>query len=171
MHYIRVFKAPKVYGSGSRRTLSTTITIATDLGEDFYHSDAELEILVRVNGVTREPGLVGQRIRWQSGMRALPIEVPFAYTSKQNAFLLEINAVDTYADALSIHGEGLHVPLLLPIMIPFTKTAHESIESDQMVMRKINLEGHGDLLIWEETGESIARHIWYGELPFNVNYC
>lgn len=160
MHYIRLLKAPRMHGSGSQGSISTTITITTDLGEDFYHADTKLEISIKANDITHGPVLARRQIRWHGSMRALPVELPFAYIMKLKSFFLVIKACDDQAGALRVDGEELHLPCILSMTTTCTITPPGRIECDRMIVRSISLEQHGDLHIWEESGDSIARHVW-----------
>ncbi|MCJ1377430.1 hypothetical protein MMC17_000525 [Xylographa soralifera] len=159
--YIRFLKVPKISPSNaaSEYSVKTTITITSDLGEEFLAQDVELFADLDCNGITHTPT---HRPKWRAGMRALPIE--FRVNKKDIVGPLRLcisGHRPTAADQLS----ATRMPELVSAWSGFFG-ASSSPEAPRNIERRfdLNVIGCAELFIWEETGESIARHIWDASL-------
>ncbi|KAJ8069952.1 hypothetical protein OCU04_000358 [Sclerotinia nivalis] len=172
MHYIRIFKQPRLLpvssstSSSSPRVLSAKITITTDLGESFLMSDVNLCADVEVDGIS-----VGARkgYIWKgtNGMRSLEVQIPVwvpreggRWTTMVVRLVGVMYGVDSFEDVLGSSdrtGGGIAKVRSRAIDLKTGATM-----SDGMAERVFGT-GFGmeeEIRIWEETGESIARHIW-----------
>ncbi|PBP27012.1 hypothetical protein BUE80_DR002042 [Diplocarpon rosae] len=154
MHYIRFLKPPRPSQPGRLRAV---VTITTDLGESFLTTSIPLVVTLtdsHGNGIGPPA-----EYQWKGtyGHRGLVIEMP---AGKQSCNMC-IHAkdagirVDNWQDILpqnpGSRGNkeigrvvGINGPLL----------------ANGMCERVFNSTSGPELYIWEETGESIARHIW-----------
>lgn len=156
--YIRFLKVPTITPpppNQSLFTIKTVITITSDLGDAFYSCDAELYLHLECDGLSRT---LTNRVLWTAGARALPVEC--ALKSKDYAGLLRLCISGSPSPAAPVLGTG-HVPSLVPAWSD-TFQAVTLGPTQRRVERRFELGSDRWLRIWEETGESIARHVWYG---------
>ena len=149
VHYIRFLKTARIT-KRSPRSVSVTalITVTTDLGDSFLPSEAKLSAcLVAVD----DPSMVLCRheVHWQRGYRELSI-------------ILTAN-LDHSVSLLRLHiFQSTPIGCLPPILgawsAPFQYLADSRAAA--LVERQISISGLPLLKIWEETRNSIARHIW-----------
>ncbi|MCJ1397093.1 hypothetical protein MMC11_000285 [Xylographa trunciseda] len=159
--YIRFLKVPKISPSNttSAFTVKTTITLTSDLGDEFLAQDVELFAQLARDGVT--PTLA-HRTKWQAGMRALPLEF---YVNRTNAAGLLRLCVSGFGGNAPDQLSATCMPELVSAWSgPFSLS--DSREAPRRIERRFDLviSGCTALSIWEETGESIARHIWDASL-------
>ncbi|KAH6678466.1 putative methyltransferase-domain-containing protein [Halenospora varia] len=181
MHYIRFLKTPRLQqpsrGNG-RLLLTAKITITTDLGESFLWTDLNLVVeLVGVDGQT----LLGKgtELLWKGaeGMRALEVSLPVPVSRDKNKITLarmlvrpkdNVQFRESFAGFLrSSSGvpeggsdEG-HVVVVRSQAIEISSQGTGQLSGPSLAERVFGLgDGNSKLYIWEETGESIARHIW-----------
>jgi hypothetical protein len=163
MHYIRFLKPPKIVRN-SVPSINAKITITTDLGESFLAADINLLVeLVTASGVS----LGTQDYEWKgrNGMRALEVCLPFKKRASGELMMWirsrsEKLRVDSFENVLG--GRKDSEPLGGVVSVRSTLINSDLLDSvaGMMAARKLGYEA-GEILIWEETGESIARHIWY----------
>jgi hypothetical protein len=149
VHYIRFLKTARV----KRRTpnsvsVAALITVTTDLGDLFLLSDVTL---ISCLVVADDPLNVLCRSKrdWRKGSRELLLDLN-AYIGHGNTHLrLHVS-----------HGKATgSVPSILDAWsAPFTPVIDSTAEA--LVERQVCLSSQPRLRIWEETGNSIARHIW-----------
>ncbi|KAI9640849.1 hypothetical protein NHQ30_010690 [Ciborinia camelliae] len=172
MHYIRIFKQPRLLplsssaSSSSPRTLSAKITITTDLGESFLMSDVKLRAEIEVDGVSVG---AGKEYIWKgtNGMRSLEIQIPLRVPREEGRWITMVVGpaenkfeVESFEDVLGKskgNGGGIAKVRSRGIDLKTGETKSEGMAE--------RVFGHGsgrgeEIRIWEETGESIARHIW-----------
>jgi hypothetical protein len=176
MHYIRILKPPRLMlgsdsGSGSSQGLGAKITVTTDLGEAFLRDDLRLVVeLERENEVGGEVlGMrKGREYTWKGrqGMRSLEVvmPVPVQVVKGRQKVRMVVRAKDglysrdTFESVVKQSDEGGVVAVQsLPV------DTHPSATQQQGMAGRVFRSGDGgkEVHIWEETGESIARHIWY----------
>jgi hypothetical protein len=158
MRYIRFLKYPKCSHSKKKASsnISALITITSDLGESFYTKD----VAISANLVRDENSeSMGYNVyHWRSGMRSLQLDISAGNTT---IFPVKLHlAVKNYEHGDSVHeylssGNDI-VSAWSGSLDPADKGAPTSI-----IERRFLCQGGKMLTIREETGESIARHIWY----------
>lgn len=182
MHYIRFLKPPCV----SKGILSGKLTVANDLGEAFLSRDLTIQIKLieeetgKVYSASRSPTL----IKWKKGARELPWSVVLpaarnggkaassAYKLKWRVSFSPISGTETIGaekleDILSFDGGKVERKpvrangcVLCAISPPFSPDIAEQ-NLPAVVYRQFNISSTSTTLsIEEETGNSIARHIW-----------
>lgn len=161
MHYVRFLKPPKVQGQGAERRLTALCTLTTDLGDDFMPADTDLEVSLNANDAAA--GVLGsQTVRWAAGMRAVPLELKIAPMAAGLCFL-EVKPSDGSL-ARAVYAAGDEACLRMPIIVPARSVLvippQANSEADRMILRNVDLGQYGTIKVWEESGESIARHIW-----------
>lgn len=157
VHYIRFLSPPKVVEAGKKNlNVSAVLAVTTDLGDAFYPEDVELRC--RVVGVEAD--------------RQILHEEPLTWTHQSRALKLVLNCPGKYASqSVRLHVYALEldssilVPKILDVWsLPFYLTDKQRAEP--LVDREFLLSSGSKLKIREETGDSIARHIWDASLGF-----
>jgi len=164
MHYIRFLKVPRLVRIGrDQRTLNAKFTITTDLGESFLATDVDVEVLLEDSAGNSVPSSKPIRYSWlgNNGMRALEVSIPIP---KKHAGLVKMTVgpidarytVTTFTEILnsSPHG-GIAAVHSMSLNVDSTASTAEPLAERRFGSNS------GNISIWEETGESIARHIWY----------
>ncbi|KAE8147698.1 putative methyltransferase-domain-containing protein [Aspergillus avenaceus] len=165
VYYIRFLKTPRLQKQKTgAQSISALICIATDLGDAFLAQDVDL--LVTLGLDQSEKILYQEPLRWSAGKRELPITLgPFPPHVSAQPIVLSVAATDgnrkrsrtSFADR-QLLGQP-DVPLVVSgWSAPFG--GPEGLVAEKLVERRLELPGNLDLRIWEETGNSIARHIW-----------
>lgn len=149
VHYIRFLKTAGIQQRTSSSVLVIAlVTITTDLGDTFLPSNADLvACLVAVH----EPRnvLCRDKVKWRKGSRELLLEIPICIS--QNFPLLQLHVFhDKASDSIP--------SILGALSAPFKPLAGNRAAA--LVARQLYLPGLPIPQIWEETGDSIARHIW-----------
>lgn len=162
VYYIRFLKTPRVqnHKAGSA-IVSALVCITTDLGDAFLAQDVDL--LVSLTVAKTEQVLYQEPLKWKAGKRELPISLgPFPGNISQRTMVLNVATTDSRKTGAPTPGCLLgkpSIPLVLPgWSAPFGGS--ESPVAEKLVERRFGPIEALDLRIWEETGNSIARHIW-----------
>lgn len=156
IHHIRFLKLPRVEVTGpSSLVIKALITVTTDLGDSFFPSRIALSA-----GLWSDGHLLGEnsRFTWQHGMRSLWIEFQLSKT-KQLRWPLQMQI--SHAPG----GQALNLLSVeeLPQMIDVCShpiRCQVDGEVSKRVLRVFHLASGEILRIHEDTGDSIARHIW-----------
>jgi hypothetical protein len=174
MHYIRFLKTPRLAPS-SVSSLTAKVTITTDLGESFLMTDiqliAELELNEKIiPGTSKEYTWKGA-----NGMRALEVQIPIptrrgakfdglvkmVIKPKDHAYTM-----NTFEDVLTSGGEdSAGVVTLRSMGINLSSKESTAMSIAERVFITQQPSSTTTIRIYEETGESIARHICRSLLP------
>lgn len=160
MRYVRFLKTPRIVtekGTG-RIQISCLITITSDLGDSFLAHDVQLSAEL----LTADPPeeiRIWQSVRWKSGMRSLPISFPANKNRNSSRLLLRVgvepkSTVDEYTNLL----EEESCSVVSAWSLGFSSSS-PAVQVEKLVERRFKV-GNGEIRILEETGESIARHLW-----------
>ncbi|KAI9051224.1 hypothetical protein LZ554_005325 [Drepanopeziza brunnea f. sp. 'monogermtubi'] len=170
MHYIRFLKTPRlVTPAGGPPSVQARITITNDLGDDFLASDLDILVVLEhasgnsVSDSSRPPRPAGGRYVWNVGYAhsGLSIEVRVPEAARN----IEMKSLKMYIGA----AQDSDVPDMIPVRNWQDILAQDKggVVGARAVVGEIGLceriftqEGGPELHIWEETGNSIARHIW-----------
>ncbi|KAE8349520.1 putative methyltransferase-domain-containing protein [Aspergillus coremiiformis] len=162
VYYIRFLKTPKIQKlKGGSLSVSALICIATDLGDAFLAQDVDL--LVTLTLKDSEKVLHQEPLSWKAGKRELPILLgPFHPQLSQHIIILSVSAADgrkPRSPSLDSLLGNPGVPLVISgWSAPFGGPG--SLVAEKLVERRFGPKDCLNLRIWEETGNSIARHIW-----------
>jgi hypothetical protein len=156
IHHIRFLKLPRVERtSSSSLTVKALVTITTDLGDSFFPSSIALSA-----GLWSGDHLLADSAHffWRNGMRSLWVELRLT-TSQQINWPLHMQISHARG------GRGLNLLSLeqLPQIIDVcSHPIHSPVakEGSKRVSRLFQLASGQLLRIHEDTGDSIARHIW-----------
>lgn len=155
VHYIRFLKPPKLSQTKTTRaSIKALITVTTDLGDDFLGTELEVYTNVVQRGAS-----FGERIfTWKPGMRALWVES----SGIPNSALK--HSVNLLVSATS-YGERSLGYASLKSLPEIVSSWSEPLDSQNQIAgsrveRRFAISADVTMKIFEELGESIARHIW-----------
>jgi hypothetical protein len=149
VHYIRFLKTARVTNRTSQSvSVTALITITTDLGDSFLLTDAKLaSCLVPAD----TPGIVlcKHEVHWQRGSRELSIML--TADLGHNKPLLRMHVFHRTAS-------GSLPPILDAWSAPFKPFADSRAAA--LVERQLSISCLPPVKVWEETDDSIAKHLW-----------
>lgn len=150
--YIRFLKPPKIDQKGHVRAL---ITITTDLGDGFYPTDLTLYAMITTTGNREDWMSEWQTLKWKNGMRTLWVDIVKADADPPVDLRLVVNSKrSTEGNNISVEN----IPEILGIWSDvFSKDKNQA---GSMIERRYRIDSGPVRVMMEETGESIARHIW-----------
>ena len=152
VHYIRFLKPPKL--DARKCFVRALITITTDLGDDFYPGDLTL-YAAAVCEAPRNSAIEWQTIQWKRGSRNIWIEIKRLNFDSTKSMQLLINAEHTAAADLFLFE---NLPEIVSARsLPFE---WQISQAGNKIERRYKTQVGNERVIYEETGESIARHLW-----------
>ena len=154
VHYIRYLRTPQI-GEASKKSFEITadVAVTTDLGDSFLSAD--ITLLVRVVDATKSGEILdATEISWKSGMRAAKINLQCNAKHTNRLVYLHVTTRDTIASVTACN-----VPTIVDVWSTRFISKPKS-KAEALVERRLQLQGKSWARIWEETGDSIARHIW-----------
>ncbi len=154
VHYIRFLKLPRITKYKGTTSVKALVTITTDLGDSFYYGD--LNLMASIRGTDPASVYVQKRLQWKAHMRALELEL--FMNCKHASWPVRLHVGPEDCDTADYFGSG-HIP---PVISMWSDRIDNSGPRDgaHFVQRSFKLHDGTLLNIWEETGETIARHIW-----------
>ena len=158
MWYIRFLKAPKIISTSTSISLDIIVTITTDLGDYFYPNNITLYSIVRPEN-SSDKLIKKVSINWKPGYRCLKFGIRLSINEVPESFYINVTSEteDKIDDNLSLHNiRAVHAISTAPIH-PSNGTA--TVEN--VARRTLHMWNNTDVTIWEDIGESIARHIWF----------
>ncbi|KAL9614287.1 MAG: hypothetical protein Q9167_001243 [Letrouitia subvulpina] len=160
VYYIRFLQPPRWKSDKTRRTpfLSSLLTLTTDLGDDFYPG----EVTIRATLVSETNPHAVEEVKWKPGCRCVRVnmEVNASRCSWPASLAFAVNDLP-----LVNHLGHQDIPEFVNAWTaPFTLDD----DPDPRMVRRFTLPTGDVLNIYEENGDSIARHIWWAmaHLPF-----
>ncbi|KAL4966273.1 protein N-lysine methyltransferase family protein [Aspergillus stella-maris] len=168
VYYIRFLKTPRLQkqkpGSVSASAL---ICITTDLGDAFLTQDVNL--LVTLRPAQHEQNVHCQeRLQWHGGKRELPISLgPLPAKIAQMPLVMQVTASNSNSTLSDSLLDQRSMPLVVSSWsAPFGGS--QSLVAEKLIERRLRVNQSVELRIWEETGNSIARHIWDAALASSM---
>lgn len=158
MRYIRFLKTPRVVigTNASKGEVQCLITITSDLGDSFLPYDAQLSAEL-LSSQAPDQVLVWKTIQWTSGRRNVPLVFPLpkSHASSNLRVRVGIEPKATYDEYDKLSDDQPS------IVSAWSADFHTSAEAVKLVERRFLISPAAPIVsIWEETGESIARHLW-----------
>lgn len=159
--YTRFLKAPHIKLASSLKataTINALITITSDLGDEFYPDETSITSYVYGDSHGEEKPLHRQIHTWKAGGRALPLQHRF----KLHDARMRMRLLVTTQDGEKPETYLKVTPDKLPMIIPAWSGSFglDNQVASKVVERRLQLPDGQLLRIQEESGESIARHIW-----------
>jgi hypothetical protein len=157
MRYIRFLKTPRlnITKDPSKTSLSFLITITSDLGDSFLPYDVGLaaELYASPSG---KPWIM-KPVQWSAGMRSLSISLALDSSQDYGSVQVRVGVGrNVGADDYSKLSWGRTRGVVSAWSAPFDLGK----ECVKLVERRFVSSKRSVVRIWEETGESIARHLW-----------
>jgi hypothetical protein len=161
VHYIRFLSPPQVVTTPKKSLgISVTLAVTTDLGDTYLADDTEL--LVRVLEAQSSTVILQQSLVWKATSRALKASILCNAKYVSRSLRVHVTTAKTQADLAAIQ-----LPQIMDVWSKEFKFA-EKERAEPVVARELPLSNGSWLQIWEETGDSIARHVWDASLSFLV---
>jgi hypothetical protein len=154
VYYIRFLKPPVVSDLDKKSYLVTSvITITTDLGDISLWSNVELVArLVDIDNA--EEVVATAKCPWRAGERTVDIFFTCDKSQRNHNVRVHVTTLNTTSSWASSK-----LPEILDVWsAPFKENA--TGRSAPTVERQLRLSADVYARIWEETGNSIAGHIW-----------
>lgn len=153
--YIRFLKTPKLDQKGRRSHVRALITVTTDLGDDFYPADLTLHAIIVTTEYEKDWMSEWQTVKWESGMRTLWIDIVNLDASPSVDLRLVVNSKQ------SKEGHSVLLETIPEILGVWSDTFdRDKDQASNLVERRYKTDSGHDRAVLEETGESIARHLW-----------
>ncbi len=159
VHYIRFLRTPRCEPGKKAVEISAVVAVQTDLGDALLNQDTLLMVSV-VEANTPHAPLHSEPLQWQATSRALKftVQCPGKYISRP--VRLHVTTKETQAAS-----KQLEVPKVVDVWSSEFRLSNTE-SSEPVVERRLQLVNRTIVRMWEETGESIARHIWYLYSPW-----
>ena len=153
VYYIRFLKTPKL--DIQKCIVRALVTITTDLGDDFYPADVDLYAAV-INDASKESDTEWERVLWKRSTRNMWIEIRKTQLEDKGSMRLLVSTQSTLAaDTLLLRS----LPEILSVRCEVFEK--EKPQAGDRVERRYRTSLGNQRAIYEDTGESIARHVWY----------
>jgi SAM-dependent methyltransferase len=166
---VRFLKTPKLNVESGRVTLTAVITLTTDLGETFYPHDIQLAATLR------QPDHGGdiflrKTLQWGADMRSLQLSLDLTNTEIDWPAKLHVHtkANTSIYDSFEDHHSHGHLPGIVSVWSETLTPTKGGFETHRRVERRFTPLTGRTLNIFEDTGESIARHLWDGSLALTA---
>lgn len=159
-HYIRFLKPPQqVPANRGLVNVDCLITITNDLGDEFLWETVPLTAILLVENAKGCIPLVKKELDWESGRRDVKITFgsmkPVAQSSNVRVYVAMGPDADANGCTLSESG----VPPVIAAWSARFGGCYDA-KAKKLVERRFHPGSGPPIAIWEETGESIARHLW-----------
>ena len=154
VYYIRFLKPPVVSELDKKSiTITSVITVTTDLGDISLPSDVEL--LAQLVDVGNDNKVIERTpCKWQGGRRTVNIFFTCEKDIQGRSLRVHVTTQETEQSIASYR-----LPNIFDVRSA-TFNTNKIGKSASLVERQFNLSNHVCVRIWEETGNTIARHIW-----------
>ena len=137
--------------------VKSIITVTTDLGDDFCSMPLQLEARLMKQTNKRRTEITSKRVSWPAGARSLALFLEVKSFPLDGDVILHLSSLSDETEHLQMDN----MPELVGIWSDNLSSIQSKTHSHHLVKRELALGGDiPQLLICEETGESIARHIW-----------
>ncbi|KAK5075980.1 hypothetical protein LTS08_002489 [Lithohypha guttulata] len=154
VHYIRYLRTPQVKNASKKALeISAVAAVTTDLGDSFLAQD--LTLVARVVDATENGEVLClAEVEWKSHSRATKIDISCPSKFMERLVTLHVSTRDSVSATLTSKS-----PAVVDI---WSSTFHLKLKAkaEPLVERRLQSHGRVPVRIWEETGDSIARHIW-----------
>lgn len=165
---VRFLKTPKVKVENGNVSLSAVVTVTTDLGETFYLEDVALAVIVRAPEQNGDIYL-RRTFQWTAGMRALPINLDITRHDIDWPARVHVGVKGAHmSDHFEKHNNPDALPSIISVWSESLNPLNGTFETGKRVERRFMPLSERSLNIYEDTGESIARHLWDGSLALTA---
>lgn len=157
MRYVRFLKTPKLQDD----SIKATITITSDLGESFLNEEVQLAATLRAADPKGDICL-RTALKWKPGIRAL--SVSFSLAKRKIAWPVRVHVAPKDApdpDCFDMQHGVPGLPNIISAWSDILDPSENIAVASKTVERRFKPLNSRVLRMWEETGESIARHLWF----------
>ncbi|KKK24980.1 hypothetical protein P175DRAFT_0478938 [Aspergillus ochraceoroseus IBT 24754] len=163
VYYIRFLKTPRIQKQKAGSiTVSALICITTDLGDAFLADDVDLQVMLHLSPTKKV--VYQEPLQWKAGRRELPVALgPFPAHVSQQVLTMGVTTTHSHHhDSHPLFSDSLLDERSIPLVMSgwSAEFGGPSLTAEKLVERRFSLTDKLGLSIWEETGNSIARHIW-----------
>lgn len=154
VYYVRFLKTPRIQQQKGSIYLSALICITTDLGDSFLAEDVDLMVIAENSSRV----IFEKATKWNASNRELAITLgPLPSNLAQQSMVLTVKVPNPPG-----HVIPQYPPIPLVVAATSAPFGPQSTPAEKLVQRRIQYSGCEPfpMKIWEETGNSIARHIW-----------
>jgi hypothetical protein len=162
MRYVRFLKTPRItVEKGTKKNnVYCLINITSDLGDSTLPYDATL-VAELISPQQGDQILSSRCVKWTADMRTLAITLPLKPQQKNSPLRVRIGVTpkapfDTFSSLSAPESSG--IVSAWSASFP----SQGSKEAVKLAERRFQI-GTQTIKVWEETGESIARHLWYAQ--------
>jgi hypothetical protein len=162
MRYVRFLKTPRITAEKgtNKSNVYCLINITSDLGDSTLPYDATL-VAELISPEQGDQILSSRYVKWTADMRTLAITLPLKPQHKNSPLRVCIGVTpkatfDTFT--------SLSNPDSPAIVSAWSAEFTSQKEAVKLVERRFQIANR-TIKVWEETGESIARHLWYADYP------
>ena len=158
VYYIRLLKPPKL--DVVKDTVRALVTITTDLGDDFYSGNLDLHAILATLEADGDYWQSEWRtVQWKAGMRNVWIEFRNLDCYPRRLFQLLVN---TKPDLAADNAVITDMPEVLSARSDSFgwEGGREKSQAYNRIQRRYGTDSVQGRTIYENTGESIAQHIW-----------
>ena len=160
VHYIRFLSPPQTTETQKKLfSVSAVVAITTDLGDAFFPEDVDLLVRVVATG-TQAKTLSEHKASWKGSSRALKVAIQCSGKYATHHVRVHMAATDSSGTLPSLK-------ILDVWSMPFELANQQRAEP--LVDRELIFSETANLKIREETGDSIARHIWDASFGFLIH--
>ncbi|KAF2178570.1 hypothetical protein K469DRAFT_675476 [Zopfia rhizophila CBS 207.26] len=159
MRYVRFLKTPRIIDgpNPSKAHVYCLVTITSDLGDSFFPYDVQLSAELCS---TDSKCFVHNKVKWSGGMRSLPVILSLAPSSVEWPARVRVGV---QPNSQSDQWDKLYSPDHFSIVSAWSAPLDPPRgvkEAAKLIERQLCPSSRKTVQIWEETGESIARHLW-----------
>ena len=159
VHYVRFLSPPHVVATPKKALgISVVLGVTTDLGDTYLAQDAEL--IVRVVEAQSMTVISEQKLMWKEHSRALKGNIACNGKYANRSIRVHVTTGETKGSLAS-----KKMPQIMDVWSTVFVLA-DKVRSEPLVARELPLSNGSLLQVWEETGDSIARHVWDASLGF-----
>lgn len=163
MFYVRFLKRPSRTSEHGRTTILALITLTTDLGDDFCDEDTLLQASLYSDDSGPTSPFYSETLTWKARSRSRPVQIVCQRRPTASRIGLHVGpAQGPEAPHAVVHGAGLILPqrVIAGQTIVYQAGDGAGTASARYVERRLPLSDGYCLRVSEDSGESIARHIW-----------
>jgi hypothetical protein len=162
MRYVRFLKTPRITAEKgtNKSNVYCLVNITSDLGDSTLPYDATL-VAELISPQQGDQVLSSRCVKWTADMRTLAITLPLKPQQKNMPLRVRVGVTpkatfDTFSSLSAPESSG--------IVSAWSAEFTSQKEAVKLAERRFQIANQ-TIKVWEETGESIARHLWYAATP------
>lgn len=164
MRYVRFLKTPRITAEKgtNRSNVYCLVNITSDLGDSTLPYDATL-VAELISPDQGDQVLSSRCVKWTADMRTLAVTLPLKPQQKNIPLRVRIGVTPRATfDTFSFLSSPDSCPAIVSAWSASFTSQKEAVK---LAERRFQIAPTLTITVWEETGESIARHLWYAATP------